>query len=186
MRTGITSCVLDLFWRWGIRSGATSFEGLSTSTSISTEPLPSATGREILYLRSILRRAPTWAGGHLQLAERSLILDDVACAYASAHAALACDGVARSIREAAWFVLGRCYLRRGMCERSLSFLTRAAELQGRETEVKEEIAAAVLLQGDRKEALRILEGLPSTKLSPAGAAALQFLRAKELGARAQE
>ncbi len=177
--------MLDLFWRWGIRSGATSVHGLAASASTSPQPLPSVTAREICYLRSLLRKFPAWPGGHLQLAERSLILDDVGCAYASAHAALSCQSQELSIRETAYFVLGRCYLRRGVCDKALSFLEQAAGLRGRETEVKEEIAAALLLKGDRQEALRILEALPDINLSPAGAAALQFLRAKKMADNAE-
>lgn len=129
-------------------------------------------------LRSLLRRFPYWAEGHLAFAEEALARDEVAEAYASANAALHLRACHARIRALAEFTLGRCFLRRGDWRSAVEHLTRSKTALPRNHAVTEELAAARILGGDYTSARALLESIPANQISAAGKAALSFTRAK--------
>jgi len=129
-------------------------------------------------LRSLLRRFPYWAEGHINFAEEALGHDEVAEAYASANAALYLREGHPGTRALAEFILGRCFLRRGDWRCAEEFLSRSKTALPHNHAVTEELAAARILGGDFTSARSLLESIPANQMSAAGKAALSFTRAK--------
>jgi len=129
-------------------------------------------------LRSLLRRFPYWAEGHIIFAEEALSNDEVAEAYASANAALYLGESNPRTRALAEFTLGRCFLRRGDWRSAVEYLSRSKTALPDNHAVTEELAAARILGGDFTAARSLLEAIPSNHISAAGKAALSFTRAK--------
>jgi lipopolysaccharide biosynthesis regulator YciM len=154
----------------------------------STTPSPPTSKSE--QLRTLLRKYPTWRLGHLELGEESLAADDIATAYASAHALLLLESsssqpsCASPYSSRASFLLGRCYLRRGDAKRALQFFTQVStQISIRDSKdrslvwrIKEESAAAYMVCGDSNSALSTLLTVPEEKLTAEGAAAKAYLR----------
>lgn len=132
-------------------------------------------------LRSLLRRFPYWAKGHLIFAEEALDQDAVAEAYASANAALYLCGHHQGERAMAEFTLGRCFLRRGDWRSAVEYLSRGRAAMPHNHVVTEELAAAQILGGDYTAASALLESIPAARISAQGKAALSFTRSKVAG-----
>jgi Tfp pilus assembly protein PilF len=127
----------------------------------------------------MLQACPQWIEGHLHLGEEALITGDIATAYASAHAVFQLESAEGSLRRAqARFLLGRCYLRRGDSVKAVSELLPLIASKEIEYQVREELAAAFMAQGDVAAAKMHLEAVPIDKLSQAGMAALKYVRSK--------
>jgi len=129
-------------------------------------------------LRSLLRSAPTWALGHRYLSEVALRVDNIQLAYSSAviYERLVKNTVAE--RSAALALLGRCFLRRGECDRSLEYFMNARALAPATAQLSEDIAAAYVLKGMHSEACKELQSINPDELSAEGKAALSFVKGK--------
>ena len=176
--------LLDFFWRLGVRSGISRVSSTSLARSnegsISSDNAQDQFDLEIVALSILLQRFPTWKRGHLELGEKSLVGDDIACSYACAQAILILTANSTNQKETfeAWFLLGRCHLRRGDPKRSLGFFEKAVKGHPRPYRVNEEMAAALMLLGNRVKAREILSAISEELLSPEGASALRFLNVK--------
>lgn len=134
-----------------------------------------------MLLRDLLRRSPTWAAGHRYLCEVALSVDNIPLAYSSAviyERFAKSSGAERSI---ALGLLGRCFLRRGECDRALEYLLRASAIATATTQLSEDIAAAYILKGLHSEAYQNLQSINPDKLSAEGKAALAFVKSKISG-----
>jgi len=128
-------------------------------------------------IRRELRKNPTWIRGHLELAELSLQLNDVATAYASAHAVLQLASSGKNFGQAK-YVLARAFLRRADAAQALPLFLEANAYLGENLLFKEDLAACYMANEDFAGAYSILSGLPDDKLSSASKAALQFVKSK--------
>ncbi len=162
---------MELFWRFGQRSVPR-----NTAQLFSDDPRTDEAVSTLLLIRKLLRRFPFWMQGHQRLAEISLLLDDVGTAYAAAQCLLEGSGEDMRLRGEAYLLLGRSFLRRGDWRSSLASLEQAEKLLPQDATVSEEQAAAHMAAGNNTHALRILQGIPASDRTPAGQAALDFLR----------
>lgn len=170
MRTAhvIINTALNIFWHFKPAARCVAAgNDLTLSSGHSTE--------EVLALRSLLKRFPFWIEGRYHLAEACLAANDIATAYCEAQALERLSPKKLRDRGRARFVLGRCYLRRGESGAALTLLNESAQLLPLNYSVQEEIAAALTLQGDKTNALRILKEIPDEKITAEGKAALQWL-----------
>jgi hypothetical protein len=165
---------LELFWRIGDEIGP----GSVNSWLEAENAAGSDVQRRIGQLRQLLRRYPYWSRGHLRFSELSLQVDDVASAYASGRAALALVAAEGKEAGAAYFILGRCHLRRDDWAGSIPHLERAEQLLGNDRRVVEELAAAHMAGGDYTRAREYLERIPNPQLTPPARAALEFIRSR--------
>ncbi|MCX6114921.1 MAG: hypothetical protein NTV65_06880 [Proteobacteria bacterium] len=156
-RRRLISAILDIYWK---------LSGRRTSDSDSL----------ILHLRSILRRFPFWAEGHLALAELCINTGDIAAAYASGHALKALSTPNSFHSAQALFILGRCFLRKGEWQSALIYLCQAHAILPTLYAIHEEEAAALMLSEDYSAALKALAQIPSERLSAEGKAALEFAK----------
>lgn len=129
--------------------------------------------REIL--RSLIQRFPFWTHGRGILARYSLEANDIATAYAEAHALRVLSSDRSPLRATSLALLGQCYLRRGDGVGALPLLNQASELRPHDLRIREDQAAALVLVGDKIKAIDILKGIPTANLSAEGKAALQWL-----------
>lgn len=130
---------------------------------------------ELEELRALIRRFPYWMQGRALLTSKSLVVNDVATAYAEAQALLALAPKNSHYHATALFELGRCFLRRGDGASALDLLDQALELTPKAARVQEERSAAFVLVGEKVRALDILKAIDPTELSAEGKAALQWL-----------
>lgn len=131
-------------------------------------------------LERLLRRYPTWDGGHLLLAELALSQNDIGKAYAAAVCLLQLTKSAPSpeLASKAELLLGQCFLRRGDWRSALAYLESAKRAALNHNPILEEIAAAQMLGGDYPSALKNLELIPSQHRTPQANAALVFVKSK--------
>lgn len=134
----------------------------------------------VAWIRERLRRRPYWSGGHLAFARLSLRLDDIAAAYAAAHAVLKLNS-SGYLAEESRLVLGRTYLRRGEWSRAIDILEGLHASRRLDAPVTEDLAAAYVGAGLHARAAETLSRLPRTMLSAEGLAALSFARARSEG-----
>ncbi len=177
MRCHLRHCLalaLDIFWCVGVR-----WLSVPTSAQSTQAPQVDSTSLQLRSIRSLLRRFPFWLRGHQHLGELSLSVDDVATAYAAAQCLVAATDPDTSSRGTAYLLLGQSFLRRGDWRTSMEYLGRAAALLPKDTRVAEERAAAHMAAGEHSHALKMLETIPSTRLTPAAKAALEFLRKEQ-------
>ena len=135
--------------------------------------------QSVEWLQTKLRQTPYWAKGHLELAKHSLTQNDIACAYASAHAVCALSQKAES-NDVAQHILAQCYLRKGAPARSVDILNKLI-LKGADNQhsINEDLAAAYLALGNYSDAHSVIKRIPEDKISAEGRAALSYLKAKE-------
>lgn len=139
-------------------------------------PTPSELpAEETRALRSLITRFPYWIEGRYQLAEASLAENDIATAYCEGQALQSLSPHKARDKGRALFVLGRCYLRRGDSGTALVMLNEAAQLLPLNYTLREEISAALVLEGDKTKALSILKGIPEGDMTAEGKAALRWL-----------
>lgn len=130
---------------------------------------------ETVALRSLIQKFPYWVKGRALLAEKSLRSDDIATAYAESQALLTLTPQRSKHRVTALLTLGRCFLKRGDGIAALTILNEAQSLRPHDYRIQEERAAAYVLQGEKDKAHAILKNIPTTRLSPEGKAASQWL-----------
>lgn len=130
-------------------------------------------------LLRLLRRYPDWSLGHRLLAEDALDRDDVAQAYAASLCYLHLTNHHPSKRGCAYFLTGKCYLRRGDWHTALAHLKHALEDLPSSPPVLEELAAAYMLGGKYSDARSTLEQVSERMLSAQAKAALAFARSKD-------
>lgn len=135
----------------------------------------SADTRNIAELRALLRRYPYWRDGHRLLAEHSLASNDIATAYASAHCFSALSVATPESEATVHFILGRCFLRRGEAESARHHLALARSRMPSNLAILEEEAAAMMLLGQKEQALSMLRQIPEDKLSPEARITLSYL-----------
>lgn len=169
IRYAFLSIGLDLLWRFK------PVERLSVSPH---SPTHDRTQEELATLRSLVQRFPFWRKGRAILAERSILVDDIATTYAEAQALRLLSDPGSSLYATALTLLGTCYLKRGDGASALALLAQAADIRPNDFRIREEEAAAQVLLGDKGRALEILKGIPTTNLSAEGKAALQWLSMK--------
>lgn len=162
--------VLDLAWRLWSRSTPSSKEAVSAAARDNHEERASK-------LRSFLRRFPYWRRGHVLLADTSLLLDDIATAYASAQVVLILSSPAT--RHQALLRLGQCHLRRGDTSGALRYFaelnTENFSLSAERDVFLEEHAAAYMALGDKEQARGLLAAIPDERRSPQAHAAWSYL-----------
>ena len=190
--------LLTLMWRlsqWASRETTkpgTTIEGALIQGARHSELPATQTPSTTLQLRTLLRRNPTWVFGHLELGEESLQLHDIATAYASAQASLIllqsknvratderreASTITKELAHA-FYILGRCYLRRNLISPAKENLELAMQHKDYEFGAKEELAAALMSSGGYDDALNLLSEIPSDKRSSEAAAAFSFLSTK--------
>jgi len=169
IRYALLSIGLDALWRLRPHRRPN-----NTPYSLSTDRVQ----EEIATLRSLIQRFPFWQKGRALLAERSILVDDVATAYAEAQALRLLSARGSPSYATALTLLGKCYLKRGDGNSALSLLAEASTILPKDFRIREEEAAAQVLVGDKERALEILQGIPTTNLSAEGKAALQWLSMK--------
>lgn len=130
---------------------------------------------EASTLRAIIQRFPFWRQGRALLAEKSIVLEDIATAYAEAQALRLLSTEGAPSHALALALLGRCYLKRGDGASALSLLTQASNTRPNDYRILEDQAAAHVLLRNKTLALEILQGIPKTHLSAEGKAAIQWL-----------
>jgi tetratricopeptide (TPR) repeat protein len=139
--------------------------GLRAVRKCSSDALPadlskSSDSREMeAKIRAFLRRWPLWVDGHRELFNRSLDVNDLETAYASAHAVrkLQPDSPEGQV------MLGICFVRSGQFERAVQVLSAALEQSPEDIRVKEELIAALLPLNRREEAAALLKSIPPEK-----------------------
>ena len=141
----------------------------------STSEGPTSDPSHVAELKRLIQRFPFWRKGRMLLAELALTTDDVALAYAEAHALKLLAPKGSTAEGHALSILGRCFLRRGDPSTALSLLTDSQRLLPANATVTEERAAALALLGHRSEALALLREIPPQRLSKEGHAALKWL-----------
>lgn len=135
-------------------------------------------GQQESLLRSLLRRSPTWAFGHKTLSELALQSNNIPLAYSSAIIYERLAQRSPTDRRDALTLIGRCFLRRGDCDRALEHFLKARELAPETPQLSEEIAAAYILKGMHAEAYATLKTIDPASLSAEGKAALSFVEGK--------
>lgn len=169
IRYAFLSIGLDLLWR---------FKPVEHSSETPYSSSHDRSQDEIATLRSLIQRFPFWRKGRALLAERSILVDDIATAYAEAQALCLLSEQGSPVHATALTLLGKCYLKRGDGASALSLLAQASHIRPNDFQIREEQAAAQVLVGDNERALEILQGIPITSLSAEGKAALQWLSMK--------
>ncbi|RMG41670.1 MAG: hypothetical protein D6719_08040 [Candidatus Dadabacteria bacterium] len=133
--------------------------------------------RFFLWLRTILKRYPYWASGHLKFAEIALSSNSIAEAYGAAQAVKQLSKNSR-LRARADLILGRCCLARSSPQQAILYFKEAGNTLGSCPEVIEDLAAAYMACHDYSEAKKLLEAIDPERLSFSGHAALKFLDTK--------
>lgn len=159
IRYAFLSIGLDLLWR---------FKPVEHSSGLPYSLANDRTREELGTLRSLIQRFPFWRNGRALLAERSILVDDIATAYAEAQALRLLSDRGSSLDATALSLLGKCYLKRGDGASALSLLAQASNIRPHDFRIREDVAAAQVLLGDKRRALEILEGIPTTNLSAEG------------------
>ena len=126
-------------------------------------------------LRAFLQRFPRFAYGHRKLAEIALDSDDVATAYASAHAYTALRGE----NDISHYLFGRCFLKRGSYDKATWHLEIAHSKRPNSIEIIEELVAAYLFQKRFSEAEKLFENIDPDKLSYDGLKIREYLKNRE-------
>lgn len=137
----------------------------STNTSLTHEEL----------LRSILRRFPYWAAGHLRLSLGQLQAKDQPGAYVSVRAAMALRGDRDS---AVRHHLARVYLQSGREGDAEKILEKLVDEEPTFAEAREDLAAAYLHFQKYEAAKEQLMQIPVSQRSPGARATLQFLQSR--------
>jgi tetratricopeptide (TPR) repeat protein len=127
-------------------------------------------------IRGVLRRYPFWTDGQLSLANIALQADNLALAYSSAISAKILSGRDKVRSRQSLFLLGRCFLKRSDWQAALNYFKEAETLGLDSSSLKEDTAAAYILGERYAEALKLLEAIPDSEISPEAKAALRFVR----------
>ncbi len=130
------------------------------------------------HLLKCLRAHPYWKSGHLKLAKLAFSENDIALAYASAHAVLMLSASSSNSGLSARHVLAKCHLARGQVNEALVILQRLKKELPNETTVKEDEVACHMALGDNETAIDVINQIPKMSLSDEGRAAYKFLNAK--------
>jgi hypothetical protein len=138
------------------------------------------------WIRRELRRTPTWVQGHLFLGQECLAAQNVAPAYASAHAALLLLGSegkpsCSALYVQAQILLAECYLSKGSPEIARQILESLRAAGAWNARIAEDLAAALLLEGKEQEAAALLRASGSAQKDPAALAVLSYAKRKAEG-----
>lgn len=182
----VRSAVVELTWRLSdwcaeCKGAWTRNEPLSGLLAVSSgystgdaEPVMSGVQwSRFERLSRYLRRTPYWSAGHLRLSRVALELDQVHAAYASLRALEQLIKPAALPAEAQ-HLLARCYMRRGAVDKALALLEKLVE-RSSDTMLHEDLAAALLANGEHGEAKRVIESIPVENRSSQVEAALRYL-----------
>ena len=143
----------------------------------------------ISYLSQRLRKHPAWARGHELLSRAALKVQDYQLAYSSAQALLKLskrgDGLSIATGH---LLLGQCYLKQGqssyassafmLAQKAISAAPSSKQRHTLENEIREDLAAAYILEERYPAALAELKLIPEDELTPEAASALAFLKQK--------
>jgi len=153
-------------------------QGLLTVWRWNQQKNQTSAGTLPAWLRKQLRRCPQWLGGHLALAKCSVATDDMATAFASAHAAKKL-AVKASDQAQSKFILGVCYLRRGAAHKAVELLEPLLHEDPKDVSIKEELAAAYMLLDRERDAERLLTSIAVENRSVGAQAALGSIIQKD-------
>lgn len=106
--------------------------------------------------RSLLRRVPYWARGHLFVGTAALTSGDLRTGYASAQALVTLEPAAPS----SWILLARCRIAAHQFESAVELARKALTLDPSNGEAREELAAALIPLERYDEASEALHAIP--------------------------
>lgn len=121
--------------------------------------------------RSLLRRSPYWARGHLCIGTAALAVGDLRTAYASAQALLALKPAAAS----SWILLARCRTAAHQFEPAINLARKALTLDPTNYEAREELAAALIPLERYDEASEALRKIPVSSRTHSVLSMLSYL-----------
>jgi len=134
--------------------------------------------RRAAHIKNILRGDPSWASGHLKLAEVAEVLGDLPLIYGSTHAVeiLSKDSVEL---QRAKHLRARCYLKRGLFSRARTILEEIlAGGADRSPVIIEDLAATYFGDGDKASTKKLLDEIPPDKRSAEVLAMVNYLGLK--------
>lgn len=131
----------------------------------------------ILQVRSLLRRFPFWASGHLRLGQAAFEEKDIILAHNSARACLALDP-SGAIELGATELMAKAFLASGKFSEAADLLKKAVE---KSPQLKEDLAAAYMGLNEVDKSREVLSSIPDNEITPQGRAALDFLKQRDAG-----